>query len=188
MKVDVEKYICNNFPITETEYAELDKKFSKLCYYAAHQLQKKNCKNNYTEDFDDINQKLQLDLIKAGSYYKRQIYLEKCLNLVLEYSKDNFLNLIAQELNNLWKNRTKHGASRQKFGEFQEKLLEKLMKKVVPAKLIPNKKDNLCINGKFATYCKAIIWNGQKSIGRVISKNKAIRNGMVSIGEFSNLF
>ena len=34
------KSICQSFPITSKEFDELNKSFGKLCYYAAHQLQK----------------------------------------------------------------------------------------------------------------------------------------------------
>ena len=98
------KNICQSFPITSQEFDLLNKSFGKLCYYAAHQLQKKNCKNNYTDDFDDINQELQLSIIRAGSYYKRQIYIEKCFETISQYNMDFFLNKIVKNLQDLWQN------------------------------------------------------------------------------------
>lgn len=182
------KDICNNFPITSDEYFELDEKFGKLCYYAAHQLKKKNSKNNCVEDIDDINQELQLSIIRAGSYYKRQIYIEKSLELAKKHIKKTQKNTkLIKTLQNLWKNRTRHGANRQKFGPVQEKLLDDLIKKYVPRKLRPSKKESLKIDSKFSTYCKAIVWNGQKSMGKKITREKVIRTGLVSLSEYDYL-
>jgi hypothetical protein len=181
------KDICNNFPITDAEYYELNKKFGKLCYYAAHQLKKKNSKNNVTEDIDDINQELQMSIIRAGSYYKRQVYIEKCLKLSKIYVKDLFSNMVVENLDNLWLNRTKHGANRQKFGDYQEYLLEKIISLCIPEESRPSKKDSLKIDCKFSTYCKAIVWNGQKSMGKKITKEKNIRSGLCSLSEYDYL-
>lgn len=149
--------ICNNFRINEEEFRELDKKFGKLCWHAAHELKKKNTKNNYTDDPEDIKQELQMSMLRAGSYYKRQLYIEKCLLIIKKYSSDFLILKIVKELENLWKNRTRHGANRQKFGAYQEKVLEKLIKKHVPPTERPNKNQNLKIDSKFSTYCKAKI-------------------------------
>ena len=182
------KEICNNFPITSEEYFELDKKFGKLCYYAAHQLKKKNSKNKCVEDIDDINQELQLSIIRAGSYYKRQIYIESSLVLAKEHIKKTVKNKkLVLTLQNLWNNRTRHGANRQKFGPIQEKLLDELIKKYVPKDIRPSKTESLKIDTKFSTYCKAIVWNGQKSMGKKITREKAIRSGLVSLSEYDYL-
>ena len=181
------KDICSSFPITEKEYYDLNKKFGKLCYYAAHQLKKKNSRNNVAEDIDDINQELQLSIIRAGSYYKRQIYIEKSLKVAKIYAKDPFTIAVLNNLENLWNNRTKHGASRQKFGEYQELLLSNIIKKHTPEDQQPNKNDLLKIDCKFSTYCKAIVWNGQKSMGKKITKEKNIRTGLTSLSEYDYL-
>lgn len=182
------KDIHVNFPITETEFANLDKCFGKLCFYAAHQLQKKNTRNNYTDDFDDINQELQLSIIRAGSYYKRQIYIEKCLNVAKEFAEgDKFIKKVVERLLDLWTNRTRHGANRQKFGPYQEALLEKIVRKYVPKESRPAKDALLQIDTKFTTYCKAIVWNGQKNMGKKITREKVIRSGQVSLSEFDYL-
>ena len=117
--------IAQNFPITESEFRDLDKKFSKLCWHAAHELKKKNTNNNFIEDAEDIKQELQLSMLRAGSYYKRQVYIEKCLDVAKKHVKDKFILSVLDELQNLWENRTRHGANRQKYGSFQEKILEK---------------------------------------------------------------
>lgn len=182
------KDICVNFPITESEFTELDKSFGKLCFYAAHQLQKKNTRNNYTDDFEDINQELQLSIIRAGSYYKRQIYIENCLWVAAEFTNgDKFMTKIVNKLLDLWANRTRHGANRQKFGPYQEALLEKIVKLYVPKEMRPKKDAPLKIDTKFTTYCKAIVWNGQKNMGKKITREKVIRTGQVSLSEFDYL-
>jgi hypothetical protein len=181
------KEIQNSFPITEEEYYMLDEQFGELCEYQAWQLIKKNTKNNHTDSQEDIAQEMRISLLRAGSYYKRQCYIEKCLELCSKYSKDKFTKSVIKELKNLWKNKTRHGANRQKFGLHQEKMLDKLVKCTVPIKDRPSKKSPLKIDSKFKTYCKAISWNAQKSIGKKITREKSIRTGLVSLSEFDYL-
>jgi hypothetical protein len=181
------KDICLKFPITNEEHVELEKQFGKLVYYAAHQLKKKNSRNNFTDDIEDIRQELQFALIRAGSYYKRQIYIELCFTLVKDYAADNFMGNVVASLEDLWCNRTRHGANRQKFGSFQEQILSRIVKSIVPAHLRPNKNTPLVIDSKFATYCKAICWNAQKSLGKKITREKSIRSNLVSLSEHDYL-
>jgi hypothetical protein len=179
--------IIHEFPITEKEFLELDRKFSKLCWHAAHELKKKNSNNNYIDDAEDIKQELQMSMLRAGSYYKRQIYIEKSLAAAKKHANDEFVCKLVEELDNLWQNRTRHGANRQKFGKLQEDLLDKVIEKFVPKEEKPDKEAALKIDSKFATYCKAIVWNGQKSMGKKITREKSIRSGMVSLSEFDYL-
>jgi hypothetical protein len=181
------KEIQNSFPITEEEYRILDKKFGELCEYQAWQLIKKNSKNNHTDSQEDVAQDMRIALIRAASYYKRQCYIEKCLVLCKKYAKDDFIKSLVRQLINLWKNKTRHGANRQKFGPYQEKILDKLTKCLVPINLRPDRKDPLVMDTKFITYCKAITWNAQKALGKRITREKSIRTGMVSISEFDYL-
>jgi hypothetical protein len=179
--------IVHNFPITEAEFFDLDKKFSKLCWHAAHELKKKNTNNNFLDDAEDIKQELQMSMLRAGSYYKRQVYIEKCFEIAKNYVSDQFMMKVLKELENLWSNRTRHGANRQKYGHFQEKILDKIVNKFVPKEHRPKKDAPLKIDTKFTTYCKAIVWNGQKSMGKKITREKSIRSGMVSLSEFDFL-
>lgn len=186
------KDIFDNFPITGNEYSALVKKFGKLCYFAAHQLKKKNSNNNLVDDFDDINQDLQLSLIRAGSYHKRQCYIKKCLKLSYRFAseifgKDSLVFQIVQELVQLWDNRTRHGASRQKFGQFQEDILDEIVAAIVPVGMQPQKSEELVIDYDFSKYCKSIVWNEQKNRGKKITREKPIRSGMVSLSEFKYL-
>lgn len=179
-------YILQSFPVTETEYLQLDKMFGDLVHYAAWQLIRKNVKNNHINDVEDVAQDLRIALIEAGSYYKRQKYIEGCLEIAKQHTTGR-ANKAVLELENLWLNRTKHGANRQKFGPPQEQALEKIIKAHVPEQDRPNRKQELLIDKKFVTYCKTIAWNRQKCSGKKITKEKSIRQGMVSISEFDYL-
>ena len=181
------KSICENFPISDEEYMSLEKEFGQLTKFASWQLLRKNAKNNHTDDFEDINQELVMSLIRAGSYYKRQIYIEKCFEISKSYVNDIFMLKLLEELEDLWRNRTRHGANKQKFGAYQENLLYRIIKKFVPSIYRPKKNSPLNIDSKFSTYCKAIAWNAQKSLGRKITKEKNIRSGMASLSDFDYL-
>lgn len=181
------EHIESSYPITEDEYLQLDERFGQLAQYAAWQLYKKNSRNNHTDEQEDICQDLRLALMRAGSYYKRQVYIEQCLELCDKYAEDGFLKLIIQELKQLWKNKTRHGANRQKFGPQQEKILSELVDKVLPNDRRPSKEAPLRIDSKFSTYCKAICWNAQKALGRKITREKSIRKSQVSLSEFDYL-
>ena len=180
--------ICVRFPVTQEEYLVLDDMLGRLAQDVAWKLVKKNSRNNHTEDQEDICQEVRISMLRAGSYYKRQVYIEKCLDLCEEYvGKDRFMKRMVTELRELWDNKTRHGANRQKFGPHQEKLLDNLVKTLVPRTKRPSKKDALKIDSKFNTYCKAIMWNSQKAMGKKITREKVIRTGLVSLSEFDYL-
>ncbi len=196
--------IYDAFPIRQDEYARLEKEFGQLCHYAAWQLLKRNAKNNHTDDFEDIDQDLRAALVQAGSYYKRQVYIERCfsaLGVVMEvdengdpdfrvegdYVTNPLCKAVLIELALLWKNRTRHGANRQKFGPYQEAILWRIVKKCVPRGKRPSKRDALVIDEKFPTYCKQIIWNKQKAMGKRITREKSLRSGLTSLSEFDHL-
>lgn len=175
--------ICKEWPITSEEYELLDKDFGKLVEHQAWDLIKRNTKSNYTDDQADIAQYLRIAMMKAGSYYKRQTYIEKCLSLCEKYCIKQDENILA-DLQKLWMNKTKHGANRQKFGPKEEKMLVKLLKKSVPKKLHPDKCAKLKMDLKFNSYCKSITWNEQKTMGKKITREKNIRANSVSLSEF----
>lgn len=196
--------IVGNFPITQGEYEVLDERFGNLCHYAAWQLKKKNVKNNQTNEPEDDVQELRIALIRAGSYYKRQTYIEECFASLGVYweedkegnlrpainsscVKDKFIRKVILQLHGLWVDRRRHGANRQKFGGFQEIILERLVTKHVPKEKRPRRDQPLRIDTKFTTYCKQIIWNAQKSLGKKITRDKSWRTGLVSLSEFDYL-
>lgn len=179
--------IVTKFPISEEEYAMLDSKFGGLAHYAAWQLKKKNSKNSMINDQEDDVQDLRIALMRAGSYHKRQTYIEACFDCLRQHVKDKFIKKLIKELNKLWLARKRHGANRQKFGEFQEIILERLVKKYVPKDERPDIARPLEIDAYFSRYCKQILWNEQKSLGKQITREKDIRTGMVSLSEFDYL-
>lgn len=188
MQTQTLEKIVNNFPITNSEYHILDEKFGNLCYYAAWQLKKKNAQNYFSNDplgEDDV-QDLRIALIRAGSYYKRQTYIESCFECLQEVD-DPFIMKVVASLQKLWTDRRRHGANRQKFGDFQEQILDRLVNKCVPKDKRPDKLRPVEMDVKFFTYAKQIIWNASKSLGKKITREKSIRHGMVSLSEFDYL-
>ena len=182
------EYIYKCFPVTEEEFYELEDKYGKLTKYQSWQLIRKNNQNNHTEDPEDFFQDLNISLLRAASYFKRQTYIEKCLDLCNKHTKDKFFKIILNDLQDLWNNKTRHGANRQKFGPYQEKLLDKLVRATVPASERPSKKVPLAVDDpKFKTYCKAITWNEQKAAGKKITREKTLRAGQVSLSEYDYL-
>jgi hypothetical protein len=180
--------IVNSFPITNAEYEILDKKFGKLAHYAAWELKRKNVKNANVNDPDDDVQELRIALVRAGSYYKRQTYIESCFDTLDKQNiKDKFIVKVFKELKQLWADRRRHGANRQKFGVHQQIILDQLIKKYVPCEERPKRDQLLNLDLKFTTYCKQIIWNAQKSLGKKITKEKSWRTGLVSLSDFDYL-
>lgn len=176
-----------NFPITSEEYKNLEKKFGQLCYYAAWQLTRKNSNNNHQCDLDDFQQELMLAVLRAGSYYKRQVYIDTSISSLSDKKLDKVADVILNELFDLWKNRTRHGANRQKFGDYQEKILDNLCKGYLQPSDMPDKSRSLIFDTKFFTYCKQIVWNAQRNLGKKITREKPIRSGQVSLSDHDYL-
>lgn len=179
--------IVSDFPIIEKEFIQLDEKFGDLVHYIAWQLKKRNSNNNHTDEQEDVAQDLRIALLRSGSYYKRQTYIENCFTILEETLKDKFIKDILNELIDLWNNRTRHGANRQKFGDYQEQIMEQLIVKYIKTEDRPQKSTPLEMDAKFIRYCKQIIWNQQKAIGKKITREKSWRNGLVSLSEFDYL-
>lgn len=186
MKSTVES-IVQAYPITAAEYAELEKRYGDLYLYASWQLIKKNQKT-HCNDPEDFAQELRFALIIAAAYFKRQTYIEAGLKLAKQYCNNETTRLEIEHLEHLWNNKTRHGANRQIFGSNEEKILDILVEKYVPEDKRPLKDDPLRLDTKrFNTYCKAIVWNKQKALGKQITKEKSIRANQVSINEFDYL-
>lgn len=177
--------IFNSFGLSNNEYLELESEFGKLCYKIGWELKRKNSKNNYVEDLDDVMQELRFSMVKAGCYYKRQTYLKECMQACRDNIKDKFLLKILDNLQELWDNRTHHGAHRQCFGKHQEMILE-MLTQTLSKENRPQKRD-LKIDKDFSTYCKSIAWNCEKNMGKKITRERSIRNGMTSLSEFDFL-
>ena len=185
--------IFKNYPVTTEEFDILLKKYERLCHDISWDLIKRNSRNNHTDEEEDINQEILISMMHAASYYKRQTYITDSLSLCEQYSQDKkFLAIMVAELRTLWINRKRHGAGRQKFGPYQEKLLDKLVKLLVPKAQRPSKKAPLKLDVKevvedFGPYCKSICWNRQRALGRKITREKPLRSNMASISQFSYL-
>lgn len=179
--------ICKVWKISSDEYFLLDAELGALAEYQAWDLIKRNAKSNFTDDQSDIAQNLRIAMLKAGSYYKRQVYIEKCLSLCKKHIDDEFNKKIIDSLEDLWKNKTRHGAHKQKFGPDQEKILYKMVRKFVPKKERPDKNAKLVLNSEFLNYCKSVTWNEQKAMGKKITREKAIRSNQVSLSEYDYL-
>lgn len=179
------KSILDAWQITPDEFKKLDKQYGQLCYYAAWQLTRKNTKNNHQNDLEDFYQELIFSLLRAGSYTKRQVYIECSLVAATEHAADPFTRQIVDKLQDLWANRTRHGANRQKFGPRQEKLLDRLIDRIVPESQRPSKTRSLELDAKFGRYCKQIVWNQTRSMGKKITREKPLRVGMVSLSEYN---
>ena len=179
--------VFKNFPVNNEEYIKLEKKFGQLCYYASWQLIRKNSANNHQFDIEDVSQELMVAVLRAASYYKRQVFIDSSLQALTNATMDTTSRYILNELINLWNNRTRHGASRQKFGDYQEAILELFLKKLLPKNIIPNKQRELQMETKFLTYCKQILWNATKHLGKKISREKPLRSGQVSLSDHDYL-
>jgi hypothetical protein len=178
--------IFRSFKLTDAEFEMLRKKFGDLCKYEAWQLLRKNLKNNHTDELEDIEQDLLLAMAKAGIYYKRQTYIEECIRQAKKHVKDPFLSKMVVSLSNLWDRRKFHGASRQTFGQKQERVLNQIIS-TLPFDQRPNPKKPLVMCDELIIYCKGITWNQQRALGRKISKERSIRTGCVSLSEYNFL-
>lgn len=128
-----------------------------------------------------------LAVLRAGSYYKRQVYIDSSFSALFDSKMDKIARMVLEELFDLWKNRTRHGANRQKFGDHQEKILDNLCECYLRDFRIPDKKRELIFDAKFFTYCKQIVWNAQRNLGKKITREKPIRSGQVSLSDHDYL-
>ncbi len=183
----VKNSINQMYPISNEEFLQLQKKFGSLAHYAAWQLKRKNFKNNFIDDEEDVAQDLTIALMDAASYHKRQVYIISCLKKLKECVTDSFTKKIVNKLISLWDKRTKHGAGKQKFGPQQEAILDELVAKWIPPDDRPNKKAPLVIDSNFKIYCKRVMWNRQRNLGKKITREKSIRGSLVSLSEFEYL-
>ena len=181
--------IFDLFRIDAEEFLALEEKFGQLCLFASWQMMQNNSRNNHQLDVEDIKQELLMAVLRAGSYYKRQTYIESSFEILdKNIPQEGIFRKVFDSLKDLWKNKTHHGAYRRKFGDPQEEILEKLVKKFVLKEDRPDIKLRLDINTKFIIYTKQIIWNAARHIGKKITKEKHIRFGQVSLSEHEHLY
>lgn len=179
--------ITQNFPVTSAEYDILEKKFGRLAHYESWQLIKRNQNNNMIEEEEDIVQEIRIAMLNAGSYYKRQTFIEKSFLALKGRIKDPLMQRVLLQLKKLWKDRRRHGAGRQKFGPHQESVLEIMVNRYVPDEIRPRKDAALVFDPRFETYLKTNTWNRQKHLGKKVTREKSWRTGLVSLSEFDYL-
>ena len=188
---DKSVYIQKRYSISNDEYKILEEKYDKLCWFAANKLTYSNKKSE--EDLQDYHSDIQIGMFRAGSYYKRQCFLEA----VFSYMKYCKLFMEPKEIEELTalKSMWSSHKTRSSFGITQEDQLIILLKKYEGvaskpngAKIeIPNINTTLKFDRNFEVYCKAIIWNTKKSLGQQISKENADRNNEISLSEWEFL-
>lgn len=169
------------FSVTNEEYDILNKQFGELCYFIAHQLIGENIKNNFTDDFDDVVQEIRLALLDAARYYKRQTYIEDALKCARLHCKGERVLSLLVRLETMWQDRK----TRRRFKKKQEDLLERLLD-YIPQEVRPSKQQNLKMNKEFFGYCKSILWNRKKFLGKKISRDRPIRSGILSLSQFDH--
>lgn len=164
------------FPITNEEFLRLEKQFDNLLHFAGWKLLRGNEGGLHTEQEEDVYQELRIAMLKAASYYKRQTWVEACLESLPD-------SPAKQRLTDRWNGRAHHkrGAS---FGEHEEQELKRLIERM-PER--PDCDTPLVIDAQFRTYAKSIIWNHEKQMGKRIGKEKPLRAGCVSLSENQHL-
>ncbi len=75
---DKSLYIQKRFPLLDSEFEFLQEKYGKLCWFAATKLNKGY--NKTPEDLEDFHSEMIIGMCRAGSYYKRQTFIENTFN------------------------------------------------------------------------------------------------------------
>lgn len=163
------EWIHKEYSIGSEEWELLEKRLGNLCRKITWQLLRQNHIAN-SDNFEIWNTEIQMALVRAACYYKRQCYLKKALS-ALESIKGRMNEqdrIEAEALLSRWRSRPKNGEPR--FSREHEKRLAKLLAKSA-AESAP-KKESLVFDREFEPYAKRIIWNAQKTLGRKMSKQK----------------
>lgn len=149
-------------------------------------MHRKNTNNNHNQDPEDFFQELRMSIVRAAVYYKRQVYVEGCFDLASKHIPDSYVGIL-DDLRELWEDRARHGAGKVLFGPDEERELEEIVREFAPPDSWPDKTKPIQVDGMFSTYCKTIIWNAQKTMGKKITREKSIRFGMASLSQNPNL-
>lgn len=181
----VEQDICSRWQVTDKEYEILEEQFGRYCHDVAWKLLYKNAKNNHTDDEADIYQEMRIKLFIAAAYQKRQQYIEKSLEICKKYVSNDGVKEV-EKLENMWHKKQVDG-KRVRFGVEQEELLAKLVGEYVPDNLQPKKDAPLAINDRFPAYCKSILQNRSRFLGKKITKERPVRVNQVSLSDVTSL-
>jgi len=185
-------YAEQHYNITQKEYEELDKQFGKLCHYAAWQIVRFNFpKIKYEQEFPNVDQEIVISVIRAASYYKRQIFLNKAFEFLnsIQLTRQERVKVTALQI--LWDGRKEKG-NKNKFDKNEEEALVEVIKTnqnkaSEKGEAAPTQSAPLQLNKEFTIYCKSIIWNTYKSIGKGITKSRKDRKHEVSLSEYDFL-
>jgi hypothetical protein len=181
-EVDKSVYIQKKYPVSDQEYEILNTQYGKLCWFAANKLARSNRRED--EDLQDFHSEIQIGMFRSGSYYKRQVFIDKSFR----YLKFFFPFMTLPEISMLnsikdkWQNRKNH------FGEKEEAQLRVLLQVCKrQGRRTPDPAKALFMGKRFNIYCKAIIWNTYKALGQCVSKENERRNKEVSLDEWAFL-
>ena len=173
--VDKSVYIQKRYPVTDEEFDYLVQKYGKLCWFAATKLG--NQKHRLPEDLSDFHSEIQLGMCRAGSYFKRQTFLEKCFTHLEQSDLSSEDKSILEEIQKIW------NTKKALFGEKEEDRLLELFNKYRD-NVDFSDHDRLIFNEKFEVYCKSIIWNTTKTLGEHISRENSLRASEISLDEY----
>jgi hypothetical protein len=181
-EVDKSVYIQKKYPISNQEYDILNKQYGKLCWFAATKLARSNRREE--EDLQDFHSEIQIGMFRSGSYYKRQVFIDK----TLRYLKAFIPHMNVTELDLYNSLRNKWSGKKNHFGEKEEAQLRQLFDVCKRLdKRVPDPEKPLFMGKRFNIYCKAIIWNTYKALGQHVSKENERRNKEISLDEWSFL-
>ena len=200
LQKDKSLYIQKRYPVTDAEFEVLDEKYGKLCWFAASKLASANRKSE--EDLQDFHSEILIGMFRAGSYYKRQTFIESTFKYLdksrVFMSSEDLADL--NLLQKMWYQRKAYFTEihevliREVLGKYTDALEEKTPSDKEPLEFNPaNQKTYVNANGEtkkvnpFEVYCKAIIWNTKKSLGQAISKENEHKCKEVSLDEWNFL-
>jgi hypothetical protein len=171
---DKSLYIQKRFPITEDEFNKLEEKYGKLCWFAANKLAASQHRS--PEDLDDFHSEIQIGMCRAGSYFKRQTFIENAFQFLRSQELSKSDKKEFDDIENLW------NTKKSRFGIKEEDNLRSILDNY-------NEKDfdysiPLDFDEKFKVYCKAIIWNTYKALGQQMSKENSVRSSEISLDEW----
>lgn len=170
------EWVHKQYSVTTSEWSELEKKLGNLCRTITWQLLRQN-KMACIENFDEWNPEVQMALVRAACYYKRQCYLQAAIEHVdsvidelTDYDKSEASDLLRQ-----WTSKPKNGQPR--FSREHELRLDALISKTAGPS-----RERLVLDSDFVPYAKRIMWNAQKTIGKKLTSAKK-EIAMISLDE-----
>jgi len=181
---DKSLYIQKRYPISNEEFDILQTKYGKLCWFAATKLAASNKKCD--DDLQDYHAEISISMYRAGSYYKRQTFIENAF----EYLNRCKIYIATEDMNDLINLQSCWNKKANFYEQHEDKLLalvNKYGKNPNIEMQTPDPTTKLVFDDKFSVYCKSILWNASKNIGQNISKENHNRVKEVSLDEWGFL-